>query len=67
VPDRRPRELVIGVPASAPFLEGDVFAPCMLCRVPIRHRSELPERVVLICAVCFIVHADPDTVSHLTC
>ena len=67
MPDRRPRELVIGVPATRPYLDGDLFAPCMLCQVPIRHTSDIPERAVLICAVCFIVHADTDTVRHLSC
>jgi hypothetical protein len=66
MPERPPRELVVGMPAVAPYLPDDAFAACMLCRVPIRHRSPIPDRVVLICLACFIVHADDSLVGTLT-
>ena len=66
MPERAPRELVVGVPAVAPYLPDDAFAACMLCQTPIRCRSAIPDRVVLICLACFIVHAEPGMAGRLT-
>jgi len=66
MPDRRPRELVVGMPATRPYLPDDAFAPCLLCQVPIRHRSEIPDRIVLVCLTCYLVHAEHGMPAILT-
>jgi len=66
MPDRAPRELVVGMPAAKPYLDDDAFTACMLCQVPIRHRSPLPDRIVLVCLTCFLIHGEPGMPGTLT-
>jgi len=66
MPDRRPRELVVGMPAAPPYLDDDAFTACLLCQVPIRHRAPLPDRIVLVCLTCYLVHAEHGMPAILT-
>ena len=53
------------MPAAFPTVYGDdLIDTCALCRQAVRHRPYVPDRRVLICLLCFIVHAEPGSMCQ---
>ena len=62
MPDRETARIVICAPAMFPsYFADDLEGKCALCQQRVRFRPHVPERRVLICLQCFLVHAEPGT------
>jgi len=60
-PGDRPARLVVCAPASSrpAFFVDDLFGACVLCHTRVRFRPHNPTPRVLVCTLCFLIHAEP--------
>jgi len=65
MPDRVKAPIVIGMRESLSTVVDDARGVCALCQQAIHYPSQIPDRAVLICLLCFIVHAEPGAMCAL--
>ena len=64
--DQGRARIVICAPASLPMIfRDDLEGHCALCHEAVRFRPHVPQRRVLICLACFIIHARPGTTCEV--
>jgi hypothetical protein len=59
-----PAPIVVCLTADhEPWFLDDLIGRCAICGESVRYRPHAPEGASLVCLLCFIVRADPDSVS----